>query len=259
MGNRAAAIGISWAVIVTVSLGAQAPSAPSTAAPPTVSRLGGFIRANPPSGPVPRLADGKPDLRGAWLGGWVGDISRSLAKGETITLLPGVKMLPRISGSGDDPITNCIAQAPPRARGGYPWRIVMEPPMAFFIWEVLHDWRQVFMDGRPHPPDLDPTWYGHSIGRWDGDTLVVDTVGFNDKVWLSNTGYPSTDKLHTIERHTRTDLGTLEIEITVDDPGAYAKPFKVASTARLMPNEELMEYICNENNQDIPLLIQIGR
>jgi hypothetical protein len=89
------------------------------------------------------------------------------------------------------------------------------------------------------------------VGRWEGDTLVVDTVGFNDRFWFDFRGHPHTEKLHTIERYTRKDFGTLVNEITIDDPGAYSKPFKVTFNARLMPKGEIMEYICQENNQDV--------
>ncbi len=106
------------------------------------------------------------------------------------------------------------------------------------------------MDGRKHPADPDPTWYGHSIGSWDGDTLVVDTIGFNDKFWFDFRGHPHTEQLHTIERYTRKDLGTLENKVTIIDPGDYSKPFTLTFTARLRPKEELMEYICQENQQD---------
>ena len=119
---------------------------------------------------------------------------------------------------------------------------------------IIHSYRQIFMDGRAHPPDPDPTWYGHSIGRWDGDTLVVDTVGFNDKFWFDFRGHPHTERLRTVERYTRKDTNTLINEITIDDPGAYSTPFTVTFTARLRPGDELTEYICQENNQDVPHL-----
>ena len=114
------------------------------------------------------------------------------------------------------------------------------------------------MDGRKHPPldELDPTWYGHSIGWWEGDTLVVDTVGFNGKMWLDNRGHVGTDKMHLVERYTRTDLGNMRVDMTVTDPGAYSKPFTSTGLARLMPKtDELIEYVCNENNQDLPYLV----
>ena len=110
------------------------------------------------------------------------------------------------------------------------------------------------MNGK-HPDDPDPTWYGNSIGSWDGDTLVVDTIGFNDKFWFDFRGHPHTEQLHTIERYTRKDLGTLENKVTIIDPGDYSKPFTLTFTARLRPKEELMEYICQENQQDAQHMI----
>jgi len=115
----------------------------------------------------------------------------------------------------------------------------------------IHSYRQIFMDGRQHPKELDPTWWGHSIGHYEGDTLVIDTVGFNDKAWFDNKGHPHTEQLHTIERWTRIDEGHMTVEVTMDDPGAYTKPWTVKFQARLtgLPGDELMEYICQENNQ----------
>jgi hypothetical protein len=116
----------------------------------------------------------------------------------------------------------------------------------------IHSFRQIFMDGRKHPDDPDPLWYGQSIGHWEKDTPVVDTVGFNDKFWFDNLGHPHTEKLPTVERYTRTDLGTMNIEVTIDDPGAYAKPFTTRGVARLQPpGDEVIEYICQENNIDL--------
>ena len=109
--------------------------------------------------------------------------------------------------------------------------------------------RQIFLD-RGHPADLDPTWLGHSTGKWEGDTLVVDTFGFNDKAWITPGNFPHTDKLHMTTRIRRPDLGHLELEITYEDPGTFTKPWKVRQVADLAPGEEIWEYICNENNQD---------
>jgi hypothetical protein len=111
-------------------------------------------------------------------------------------------------------------------------------------------YRQVFMDGRKHPPELDPTWFGHSIGWYENDTLVIDTVGLNDKFWFDRRNTPHTERLRTIERWTRIDAGHLVQEVTIDDPGAYSRPFTVTFQATLSnPGDELMEYICQENNQ----------
>jgi len=174
-----------------------------------------------------------------------------LAKGETIPILPEAQKIMDARESKDDPEANCLPTGIPRV-APYPWRILQTPTHIFLLFEGnIHSYRQIFMDGRKHPVDPDPTWYGHSIGRWEGDTLVVDTVGFNDKFWFDFRGHPHTEKLHTIERYTRTGLGLLENKVTIDDPGAYSRPFTLTFMARLRPNEELMEYICQENNQDV--------
>jgi hypothetical protein len=201
-------------------------------------------------GPVPRLADGHPDFSGVWQGGGpVGDLAQGLAKGETIPILPAAQALMDKRDSRNDPEANCLPTGIPRI-APYPWRIVQTPTHIFFLFEGnIHSFRQIFMNAK-HPEDPDPTWYGHSIGSWDGDTLVVDTIGFNDKFWFDFKGHPHTEQLHTIERYTRTDLGTLQNKVTIIDPGAYSKPFTVTFDARLRPHEELMEYICQENQQD---------
>jgi hypothetical protein len=206
-------------------------------------------------GPAPRLAGGIPDLSGVWQGGGpIGNIAQGLPPGEVIPLLPEAKKIMDARLSKDDPEANCLPTGVPRI-APYPWRIVQTPTHIFFLFEGnIHSYRQIFVDGRMHPVDPDPTWYGHSIGRWEGATLVVDTIGFNDKFWFDFKGHPHTEQLHIVERYTRTNFGTLVNEITIDDPGAYSRPFTVTFTARLSPGEELMEYICNENNQDVPHL-----
>jgi hypothetical protein len=202
--------------------------------------------------PARGLPGGTPDLSGVWQGGGpVGDIAEGLAKGETIPILPAAEQILKARRSKDDPEANCLPTGVPRI-APYPWRIVQTPTHIFFLFEAnIHTYRQIFMDGRTHPADPDPTWYGHSTGRWQGRTLVVDTVGYNDKSWFDFRGHPHTEKLHTIERYTRTDAETLVNEITIDDPAAYARPFKVTFTAKRRPGDELMEYICQENNQDV--------
>ena len=107
------------------------------------------------------------------------------------------------------------------------------------------------MPARRRPEDLDPSYGGHSVGRWEGDTLIIDTVGFNERFWFDFKGHPHTGQLHTIERYTRSNFGTLEKVVTIIDPGAYEKPFTVQFDATLRPGWDLMEYVCNENNQDV--------
>lgn len=210
-----------------------------------------------PDGPVPRLPDGTPDLAGVWVGsGPIGDISSGLVPGEELVLLPAAKALMDERMAADDPEALCLPTGVPRI-APYPWRIVQAPAFGkathlFFLFEGnIHSFRQIFMDGREHPDDLEPTWYGHSVGHWEDDTLVIETVGFNDKFWFDFQGHPHSTQLRTVERYTRPKVGELEVVTTIYDAGAYAKPFTVKYTHTLRPGWELMEYICNENNQDV--------
>ena len=125
-------------------------------------------------------------------------------------------------------------------------------PVLFLFEGNIHSYRQIFMDGRKHPADPDPSWYGHSIGHFEDDTLVIDSVGFNDKFWFDFAGHPHTERAaYHRTLHAQRSRHAWVNEITIDDPGAYSKPFKVTFNARLMPQGEIMEYICQENNQDV--------
>jgi hypothetical protein len=117
--------------------------------------------------------------------------------------------------------------------------------------------RVIYLDGRQHPKDLTPSFYGHSIGHWEGDTLVVDTVGFNERFWMERQGAPHTDKLHLIERFTRTDSSNMKIEITIDDPGAYTRTWTTGFFLRWGANEEFAEYICQDNNQASTMMVGV--
>ena len=117
--------------------------------------------------------------------------------------------------------------------------------------EAFSLWRQIFLDGRQLAADVNPSWLGYSIGKWDGDTLVVETRGFNGKTWLDQAGKPTTDALHVTERYRRRNFGSMEIQITIDDPKAYTKPWTVTEDARLLTSGDLYEFICNENNLDL--------
>ena len=123
----------------------------------------------------------------------------------------------------------------------------------------LHTWRIIYMDGREHPEDLQPSYYGHSIGHWEGDTLVVDTVGFNERFWIDRQGIPHTDRLHLVERFTRESFGAMKYEMIIDDPGAYTDTWTTGFYLRWEPEEVLYEYICQENNQAIALEMDPSR
>jgi hypothetical protein len=209
-----------------------------------------------PNRPAPKLADGKVDLSGVWTDGGGTSIDRLVKPGELDTLLlPKTKQLMASRNDGQDPYNYCLPGGPLRITGGFAWRFLQHPTVnathIFMLQEGnAHTYRQIFMDGRKHPEDPSPTWYGHSTGRWEGDTLVIDTIGLNDKFWLDGSGIQHTEQLHMVERWTRTNFTTLRREVTLEDPGAFTKPFTVTYTAKLAePGSEIMEYICIENNQ----------
>jgi hypothetical protein len=211
------------------------------------------------SAPVPRTHDGKPELAGLWRPspGMVGDIARNLKPGE-VPYQPWAEELfkyRRSTSSKDDPTANCIVGGVPRSDlVGYPFKILQVPGMVAILYEAVHSYRQIFTDGRTFPPDMNPSWFGYSIGHWEGDALVVETRGFNDKGWLDNGGKPATDQLKVTERFIRKDFGNMDIEITIDDPKAYTKPWTVTQPLAFQADTELLEYICNENNRYFDLV-----
>lgn len=255
--------------LAAVSLCAQQPARTPSATDVATSPAGGSVqdRTAPavgtrrraperPKGPTPHLPDGTVDLSGVWNGGGpIGDIAQGMPKGAKIPMNAAGEKIFKSRQSKDDPEANCLPTGVPRI-APYPWRIVQDKSHVWFLFEGnIHSFRQIFTDGRAHKDDPDPTWYGDSIGHYEGDTLVVDTIGYNDKFWFDFAGHPHTEQLHTIERYTREDLGTLQVETTIIDPGAYTEPFKIHFTASLRPKEELMEYICQENQQDARHLV----
>jgi hypothetical protein len=225
-----------------------------------VNALGQEFKLPPaPTGPPPRLPDGTIDLGdGIWVGVSTGGggIARGLKPGEELPLLPHAKalMAARKDKNTDDPVNWCLPLGVLRG-SPYPFRFIQnythkKPTHMYILSEWMGSFRQIFLDGRTHPAEPEPTWFGHSLGWYEKDTLVIDTVGFNNKFWIDREGTPHTERLHTIERWTRVDAGHLVREVTVDDPGAYSRPFTVTFQATLRPpGEEVMEYVCQENNQ----------
>ncbi|HXP85024.1 MAG TPA: carboxypeptidase-like regulatory domain-containing protein [Bryobacteraceae bacterium] len=203
-----------------------------------------------PKGPAPRTADGKPDLSGMWHPLRVTDPGKP-------ELLPWAASLFKQrtdNNTKDSPFSQCLPRGVALVGGLYPFKAVQTPSEIILLFE---DWvpshREIFMDGRAHTKDL-YTWMGHAVGHWEQDTLVVDRAGFNDTSWIDTSGRPHTDKLHVIERFRRPDLGHLEVEMTFDDPGAYAKPWTMKGVydyAGDPAKDEIQEFICNENNKDL--------
>ena len=219
-----------------------------------VNALGQEVTRPPaPTGPAPRLPDGTIDFGdGIWISEpFTPETGPRL--GEAL-LLPAAKAVMASRKTTDDPLAWCLPAGVVRYTP-YPFRFIQnythrKPTHLYILYETMRAFRQVFLDGRTHPAELDPTWFGHSIGRYEQDTLVIDTVGFNEKAWFDNRGLPHTPQLHTVERWTRVDRGHLTTEVRIDDPGTFSRPFTVTFRSELgRPGDELMEYVCNENNQ----------
>jgi hypothetical protein len=205
-----------------------------------------------PSGATPRTADGKPDLTGVWYA------QRTIDPGKPEPLPWAQKLLAeRAANNGKDaPGARCLPRGITNAGALFPFKLVQTPALLVMLFEDdIPSHRQVFLDGRGHPPDPNPMWMGHSIGRWEGDTLVIDTVGFDDRSWLDTAGHPHTEKMHVIERFRRPDRGHLEIEFTIDDPGAYAKPWKIERVAELDTADDIGEYVCTEDEKDVQHMV----
>jgi len=152
----------------------------------------------------------------------------------------------------DDPEAQCLPVGVPRYMfDPYPFQMIQTADRVIFIFEGdNYPWRIVRTDTEAaHPKHLKPTWMGDAVGHYEGDTLVMDVIGFNGKAWLDQAGHPQTPQQHLVERYTRTDSLTLKYEVTIDDPGAYSKPWTTSNTVRWRPKMELMEYVCQENEK----------
>jgi hypothetical protein len=242
--------------------------------------------ASTPPEPTPRLADGTPNLgrvpgeKGVWnvpyiqnmadyaTGRAAGPAGRGAGGNEGgrggARSEPHIPFQPWAAAVYDynsanvskyDPEGYCLPPGGPRMMATpYPMEIIQLPEQRriFMVFEgATHIWREIYMDGRAHPQGdaLNPTYLGHSVGRWDGDTLVIDVVGFNEGTWIDYYGHPHTDQLHVVERFSRPDKRTLRFEATIDDPGAYTRPWTMSWTVPWNPTGELAEYICQENNR----------
>jgi hypothetical protein len=154
----------------------------------------------------------------------------------------------------NDPTVSCYPPGTPRVYLHlFPMEIIQLPGLTLELFEYDHFVRRIYTDGRPHPGDLQSSWMGHSIGRWEGDSLLADTVGLNDKTWIDRDGHPHSDKMRVIERIRRLARDTLQVGITIEDPVAYAKPFSGAITYQLRPDWDINEHICEENSNDTDL------
>lgn len=221
-------------------------------------------RQTPKAGPAPHLPGGRPDFggNGAWYPGFSGNIAETKWKGvksaDTHVDVPFLTSALELFNhrvetlSREDPEARCLPVGVPRYMfDPYPFRMIQTADSVVFLFEGdNYPWRIVPIDPhRKHPADPNPTWMGDAVGHYEGDTLVVDVVGFNGKAWLDQAGHPQTPRAHIVERYTRTDSLTLKYEVTIDDPGAYSHPWTATNTVRWRPGLDLLEYVCQEDEK----------
>ena len=245
---KAALIGLLVSVSMSAPLGAQWLREPTRSIPRTPDGKPDL------SAPAPKTADGKPDLSGLWLK-VSPKYSRNIAadlKPDDIQPWARALVEQRREDLGKDYMNvRCLPLGPgyttaADSTGAEMMKIVQTPALILILNPDL-TYRQIFLDGRALEASPNPNWMGYSVGHWEGDTLVVETNGFNDRTWLDHDGHPHTEALRTTERYRRRAVGSLEVEVTFSDPGAYAKPWTVAVRAELAPDTEMIEWVCNES------------
>jgi hypothetical protein len=236
------------ALFVVLVLAVPAPTAARRGPAPQGNSLGNEAV---PSGPTPRTPEGKVDFSGVW------DPGFSFANIGNVPLQPWAEALleERRNDQGSDPEARCLPRGVVRI-SPFPQKFVQTPTLVVILDEGnVHSYRQLFLDGREHAYDTFPLWMGDSIAEWDGDTLVVETIGFNDQTWLNARGVPHTEELRVVERYTRPDFGHMVVEITLEDAGAFTGPHTFTRTFTLLTDWEIHEYVCNEFNVDINHLV----
>jgi hypothetical protein len=235
--------------VTSVALTAQWPNRPTPGIPRTPDGKPDL------SAPVPRSADGKPDLSGVWMvrnGSFylTSDLKRE-------DMLPWAAAL--YKQREDNFRKDTVACAPPGPKAGigvgnFPMKVVQTPGLVLVLYEYHTVFRQIFTDGRGLPEDANPTWMGYSVGRWEGDTLVVTTAGYNDLSTIDLAGHPHTEALRITERFHRRDAGHLDVQMTFDDPKAYTRSWTLPMEFALVPDGDLIEYFC-DNERDTPHLV----
>jgi hypothetical protein len=230
------------------------------------------------SAPAPRAADGKPDLSGLWQtqaappemlerlipGATNGAGEEPLSqyfinifsdfKPEDVPMLPAAAALFQQRAktfSNESPLSHCLPEGMPLVEmAPAPYKIIQTRGLTLMLYERDTTYRQVYTDGRKLPDDPQPSWLGYSVGKWDGDSLVVDSAGFNDRGWLDARGHRHSEALHLTERFHRLDFGHMEVRLTIDDPQTYSRPFTILLKQRLLPDSDLLESFCAENEKD---------
>jgi hypothetical protein len=202
--------------------------------------------------PAPRLPDGKPDLSGMWQFAahpYRFDLIRDLKDESIFRPAAEAIYMERVKDfHRDDPVTNCLPMGPSEMINSM-YRIIQTPTLVALLYESgTGRYRQIYMDGRKLPEAPIPTWLGYSVGRWEGDTLVVDSVGFNDRTWLDRVGHPHSEKLHVTERFRRVDFGHMQFQITFEDPEMLTKPLSLSVAVNYAADTDMLENVCSEGN-----------
>lgn len=211
---------------------------------------------------APRTPDGKPDLSGIWqpeTNPYRFDLIDDPNDEHVFRPAAEAVFLTRVRDfRRDDPVTNCLPGGPSDMLAGA-YRLVQSSNVIALLYEnQTGRYRQIYMDGRALPVDPNPTWLGYSVGRWDGDVLVVESTGFNDRSWLDRVGHPHSEKLHVTERLQRVDFGHIRYQITFDDPDTLTTPVMRAIVLTYGADTDMLEAVCNENNRDVPRLVGIA-
>jgi hypothetical protein len=246
------------AVVVLAAVLVSAPLAAQWLNQPTPGIPRGADGSPNLAAPAPRTADGKPDLSGLW-NKVSPKYSRNVAadlKADDIQPWARALVEERRENLGKEYMNvRCVPLGPgyataADATGAEMMKIVQTPSVVLILNPDL-TYRQIFLDGRKLEAAPNPSWMGYSVGHWDGDTLVVESAGYNDQTWLDHDGHPHTDKLRMTERYRRSDFGHLNVDVTFSDPGAYARPWTVAVRADLAPDTEMIEWVCNESGHGV--------
>ena len=206
--------------------------------------------------PAPRAPDGKPDLSGLWAtedNTYGINVTADLKPAEIRTWAAEVYQRRLDALDRDTPATHCLPGGPAEILGGQ-YRIIQSANVTGILYGS-GAYRQIFTDGRALPKDPNPTWWGYSVGHWEGDTLVVESAGFNDRTWLDFAGHPHTEDLKVMERFQRTSFGHIQLQITFDDPKTFTKPIEIQLGINFVPDTEMLEYVCNENERDSAHLV----
>lgn len=208
------------------------------------------------SAPAPRTTDGNVDITGIWLANglkYLINIASDL-KPEEVPFQPWAAALykeRRETLGRDDPNNLCLPSGTPEKEAvTSPFKIMQFPGEMLILYESRTIYREIFTDRRTMPKDFKPSWQGFSTGHWDGGDFVVETTGLNNKIWMDTNGHPITEAAHVTERFRRRDYGHMDIQITIDDPKAYTKPWTITENPSLLADTELLESVCEENNKD---------